>query len=219
MADSVDAGPRWGCFSIERKSRFVVAWQAGRSEEAAAPEVVRKTRLRTAGRAGVRWISDGSRSYEKWIGKVYRDPVRTGRRGRPRLVRTRGVGLTQLIKTRKGRRVVDIRVRHCFGPEPSSPHTVHVERRNGVLRDRLNCLGRKTHGFAKRSRTWDGAMSLSLFEGNWMRPHPALRVEQDGLPGGRRYERRSPAMAIGLTDHVWSWAEFLTFSPRHCTMG
>ena len=26
---------------------------------------------------------------------------------------------------------------------------------------------------------------------------------------GRRYERRSPAMALGLTDHVWSWDEFL----------
>jgi hypothetical protein len=197
----------------------VVAWDAGRSEEEAAPEVVRQTRSRTARRAGIRWVSDGSGSYEKWIRKVYRDPVRTGRRGRPRLARTPGVGLTQLIKTRKKRRVVEIRVRHCFGPEPSSPHTVHVERRNGVLRDRLNCLGRKTHGFAKRSQMWDAAVSLSLFEGNWMRPHSALRVEQTGLPGGRRYERRSPAMAIGLADHVWSWAEFLAFSPRHCIMG
>jgi hypothetical protein len=164
-------------------------------------------------------VSDGSRSYEKWIGKVYRDVVRTGRPGRPRLERTPGVGLTQLIKTRKKRRVVEIRVRHCFGPEPSSPHTVHVERRNGVLRDRLNCLGRKTHGFAKRSRTWDAAVSLSLFEGNWMRPHPALRVAQDGLPGGRRYLQHSPAMAVGLADHVWSWAELLTFATHHCTMG
>jgi len=197
----------------------VVAWDAGRSEEEAAPEVVRQTRSRTLRRAGIRWVSDGSGSYEKWIRKVYRDPVRTGRRGRPRLARTPGVGLTQLIKTRKKRRVVDIRVRHCFGPEPSSPHTVHVERRNGVLRDRLNCLGRKTHGFAKRSEMWDAAVSLSLFEGNWMRAHPALRVKQTGLPGGRRYERRSPAMAIGLADHVWSWIEFLTFSPRHCTTG
>lgn len=197
----------------------MVAWNAARSEEAAAPEVVRKTRERTAGRAGARWISDGHRSYEKWIRRIYRDPVRTGRPGRPRLARTRGVGLTQLIKTRKGRRVVSVRVRHCFGPEPSSPHTVHVERRNGVLRDRLNCLSRKTHGFAKRSRTWDGAVSLSIFEGNWMLPHSALRVKKDGLPGGRRYEKRSPAMAIGLTDHVWSLAEFLTFSPRHCLKG
>jgi hypothetical protein len=197
----------------------VVAWNAGASEEEAAPGVVLQTRERTAGRAGILWISDGSGSYEKWIGRVYRDPVRTGRPGRPRLERTRGVGLTQLIKTRKGRRVVSVRVKHCFGPHPSSPYTVHVERRNGVLRDRLNCLGRKTHGFAKRTRTWNAAVSLSLFEGNWMRPHSALRVEKAGLPDGRRYEQRSPAMAIGLADHVWSWEEFLTLPLYHCTGG
>jgi hypothetical protein len=26
---------------------------------------------------------------------------------------------------------------------------------------------------------------------------------------GRYYERRTPAMAIGLTDRRWSWREFL----------
>jgi hypothetical protein len=31
------------------------------------------------------------------------------------------------------------------------------------------------------------------------------------LPGGRRYRQRTPAMAIGLADHVWSWEEFLSF--------
>jgi hypothetical protein len=32
------------------------------------------------------------------------------------------------------------------------------------------------------------------------------------LENRRRYVRRSPAMAIGLSDHVWSWTEFLTLS-------
>lgn len=196
--------------SLHRKSRFVVASSFRRSEEEAAPEVVEKTRQRTSGQAGIVWVSDGSGSYEKWVGRVYRDAVRTGRPGRPRLERTPGVGLTQVIKTREGRRVVEVRVRHCFGPEPDLAHTVHVERRNGVLRDRLNCLTRKTHAFAKREATWDAAVELSLFEGNWMRAHPALQVKEEGLPGGRHYRRRSPAMAIGLTDHVWSWTEFLT---------
>lgn len=189
----------------------MVAWSFQKSEEAAAPEVVAKTRQRTAGQAGIGWVSDGSGSYEKWVGRVYRDPVRTGKVGRPRLERTPGVGLTQVIKTREGRRVVEVRVRHCFGPEPELAHTVHVERRNGVLRDRLNCLTRKTHAFAKRDATWDAAVTLSLFEGNWMLAHSALRVKEEGLPDGRKYRRRSPAMAIGLAEHVWSWAEFLTY--------
>lgn len=187
-----------------------MAWSFGESEKEAAPAVVRQTRERTAGGKGIVWVSDGHGSYEKWVGRVYRDPVRTGRVGRPRLERTAGTGLTQVIKTRVGRRVVDVRVRHCFGPRPALAYTVHVERRNGVLRDRLSCLTRKTHAFAKRRATWDAAVTLSLFEGNWMRPHPALRVAEAGLPCGRRYLRRTPAMAIGLTKHVWSWQEFLT---------
>ena len=210
MDGPADPGPRWGGLSQHRKSRFVVAWSFQKSEEAAAPEVVSRTRRRTAGGAGIVWVSDGSGSYEKWVGRVYRDPVRTGTAGRPRLVRTPGVGLTQGIKRREGRRVVEVRVRHCYGPKPEMAHTVHVERRNGVLRDRLNCLTRKTHAFAKREATWDAAVGLSLFEGNWMRAHPALRLQEEGLPGGRRYRQRSPAMAMGLAQHVWSWHEFLT---------
>lgn len=188
----------------------MVAWNSGVSEEAAAEAVVRQTRRRTAGEAGIVWVSDGHGAYEKWIRLVYRAPVHTGRPGRPRLEPTPGVGLTQIIKTREQGRVVAVRVRHCFGPKPTGAYTVHVERRNGVLRDRVNCLTRKTHGFAKREATWDAAVTLSLFEENWMRAHPALRVRQAGLPQGRRYQKRSPAMALELTDHVWSWLEFLT---------
>ena len=82
---------------------------------------------------------------------------------------------------------------------------VHRERLNGVLRDRLNALTRKTHGLAKDVQTWDALVSLCLFEHNWLRPHPALREPAEGLAYGRRYRRRTPAMAIGLTDHVWTW--------------
>ena len=198
--------------SLERDSRFVVAWQAAASEAQAAPGVVRQTRARTAGQVGCVWISDGHPIYPKMIGRVYRDPVRTGRRGRPRLVRTPGVGLTQVVKHREGRRVVKVEVRHRFGPAPECPHTVHQERLNGALRDRLACLTRKTHAFAKQLKTWDAAVGLGLFEHNWMRPHPALRQKRTDLTDGRRYARRSPAMAIGLSDHVWSWTEFLNYS-------
>ena len=78
----------------------------------------------------------------------------------------------------------------------------------GVLRDRWACLTRKTHAFAKDARTWDAAVSLALFEHNWLRPHPALRVPSGD--GRRRYVQRTPAMALGLADHCWTWTEFLT---------
>jgi hypothetical protein len=184
---------------MDRPTRFIVARGFAASEDEAAPSVVAQTRQRTAGRRGVPWVSDGKAIYWRAIAKTCRDPVRTGKRGRPPLQPTAGVSLTQVIKHRQGRRLVKVEIQHVFGVALAEPYTVHEERMNGVLRDRPACLTRKTHAFAKRNQTWDAAVTLALFEHNWLRPHPALREAATGLPNGQRYRRRSPAMAIGLT--------------------
>ena len=187
----------------------MVAFSGKPTEQEAAAEVVPLTRERTAGRRGIRWISDGLRAYRDLVGKVYRDPVRTGR-GRTRMLLTPGVGLTQIVKDRVGGRVTGITVRHRFGEQTLHPYTVRVERLNGCLRDRLGCMTRKTHGFAKRVTTWHAFLGLGIFEHNWLRPHLALREKAADLPKGHRYRQRTPAMAIGISDHAWSWTEFLT---------
>ena len=204
-------GSRWGCLTQDRPTRFSVAWSFGPSEDTAAPAAVAQTRARTAGRSGVPWVSDGRAVYREAVPHVYRDPVRTGRRGRPPLRPTPGMGLVQAVKHRRGRRLEQVEVRVVRGDPPACPYTVHVERVNGVLRDRLACLTRKTHAFAKAAATWDAAVSLALWEHNWLHAHPALRLRlrQPDPPSARRYHRQSPAMALGLTDHIWSWEEFL----------
>jgi hypothetical protein len=193
----------------------VVAFSAKPTEQEAAAEVIPLTRERTAGRRGIRWVSDALRVYRDVIGRVYRDPVRTSRYGRPRMRLAPGTGLTQIVKRRKGGRVRKVTVRHCFGEKASSAHTVRVERLNGCLRDRLGCLTRKTHAFAKRVGTWEALVGVALFEHNWLRPHVALRQKASDLPKGHRYRKRTPAMAIGLTNHVWTWEEFLTQRISH----
>ena len=91
---------------------------------------------------------------------------------------------------------------------------MHVEGRNGVCRDRLNALTRKTHAFAKSTTIWDAlsVLDLQVFEQNWLHPHPAVR--QPVVAVGRVYDQRTPAMALRLTDHTWTWREFLT-TPTH----
>jgi hypothetical protein len=119
--------------------------------------------------------------------------------------------LTQAVKRRYQGRMVRVEVRQVLGEAVDCPYPVHEERLNGMLRDRWNALTRKTHAFAKTTGTWDARVILCLFEHNWLRPHRALREAGEGLPEGRRYRPRTPAMAIGLTDHIWTWEEFLTF--------
>ncbi len=160
------------------------------------------------------WISDGRPVYRRAVRQVYRDAQPTGKRGRPPLVLTPGVGLTQAVKRRYQGRMVRVEVRPVLGEAVDGPYPVHEERLNGMLRDRLNALTRKTHAFAKTTGTWDALVILCLFEPNGLRPHRALREAQEGLPEGRRDRPRTPAMAIGLTDPIWTWEEFLTF-PHH----
>ena len=186
----------------------MVAHATGPRDEALLTAAVQQAHARSAGRP-VAWCSDGWGPYPTVIARTYRRPVHTGKRGRPPLRVPAGVALTQTVKRRDRRgRVVRVETRATLGAPVAQPVPVHGERLNGVLRDRLACLTRKTHAFAKRAVTWDALLGLALFEHNWLRPHPALRQSTD-LPG-RRYEQRTPAMALRLTDHCWTWAEFLS---------
>ncbi len=203
--------------SIDRPSRFVVAWAFGPRTAALAEAVVQTTRQRTADQAGIAWVSDGWEPYAETIADAYCDPlpVTTGGRSWAVLHRTPGVRLTQAVKHRRGRRMVSVEVRPTIGAAVEQPHTVHVERFNGVLRDRLGCLTRKTHAFAKDTATWDAAVCLVLFEHDWLRPHSALRLPFAAPTAGRRYLPRTPAMILGLADHPWTGVEFLTRPLSH----
>src|SRR5207237_8293099 len=76
---------------------------------------------------------------------------RHGRRGRRKLVVTDTVSLTQTIKHHdKHGRLLSVEIRATMGSSLGPAGTVHLERLNGALRDRLNALTRKTHAFAKR---------------------------------------------------------------------
>lgn len=202
---------------MDRPSRFVVAWAAGPRTPALAEAVVQTTRRRTLAQAGVSWISDGWNAYADLIADHYCDPIPAAIPGRAWSIlhQTPGVQLTQAVKHRRRRRLVRVEVRATIGAVVEQPYTVHIERLNGVLRDRLACLTRKTHAFAKDPTTWDAAVALALFEHNWLRPHPALRVLLAAPVAGRRYLRRTPAMALGLTDHRWSFVEFLMHPVSH----
>jgi IS1 family transposase len=194
----------------DRQSRFAVAHASGRRQESLAAEAIAKAHARSQGQP-VSWCSDGWRTYPKAITRAYRRAVRTGRRGRAALRVPEGVSLTQTIKHRDEHgRLLSVEIRATIGTrEVEQPVPVHIERLNGVLRDRLACLTRKTHAFAKSTSRWDALFELAPFEHNWLRAHPALSQPSSSVPG-RYYERRTPAMAIGLADRCWSWQEFLT---------
>jgi hypothetical protein len=206
--EEADAGQRWGCLVQDRPSRFIAARATGRIGDDLVEQAVTLTVSRTQGRA-LTWCSDGWRGYAAILTRAYRQPVRSGKPGRPQLRVPAHVRLTQTIKHRDEHgKLLSAQIRAVLGEMVSEPGTVHIERVNGTLRDRLNALTRKTHAFAKRDATWDALVSLQLFDHNFHRPHQALRLPFE--QGVRRYRQQSPAMALGLTDHLWSFQGLLT---------
>ena len=192
----------------DRESRFVVACATGPLNEDLIERAVSTTVERTNQRP-LSWFSDGWQGYRSILLRAYRQPIHTGKRGRPRLVVPETLTLTQTVKHRDQHgRLLSVEICAALGATMESAGTVHVERLNGALRDRLNALTRKTHAFAKRDATFDALVGLQLFDHNFHRTHRALR-----LPAGegvRCYHHRSPAMALGLTEHRWSFQELLT---------
>ena len=192
----------------DRDSRFVVACATGPLSEDLIEQAVTTTAQRTHQRP-LAWFSDGWHGYQNILVRAYRKLAPTGKAGRPPWVVPETVSLTKTVKHRDEHgHLLSVEIRAALGRVMEPAGTVHVERLNGALRDRLGALTRKTHAFAKRDATWDALLGLQLFDHNFQRAHQALRLP---VADERcRYQQRSPAMALGLTDHRWSFQELLT---------
>ena len=191
---------------------MIVAHASGHDhDQALTSAAVAQAKARTGGRPFA-WCGDGWRDYGLVLTRAYRQVVRDGRMGRPPKRVPADLALTQRIKhTDPHGRLLSIETKATIGTLVTPPGTTRVERLNGVLRDRLNAFTRETHAVAKTVDTWDALLALASFEHNWLRPPPALRVPLDDPPHGpaRRFARRTPAIALGLTDHPWRWADLL----------
>jgi IS1 family transposase/lambda repressor-like predicted transcriptional regulator len=94
---------------------------------------------------------------------------------------------------------VDIRV-ISGNPDMSRVSTSYVERQNLTMRMGMRRFTRLTNGFSKKIEFHTHAVSLNFMYYNFARSHLSLRVKNaDGT-----FTKRTPAMAAGYADHVWS---------------
>lgn len=87
--------------------------------------------------------------------------------------------------------------------------TSYVERINLTIRTSLARFIRKGMNFSKTKRMHQKAFDLFQAWYNFIKPHKSLRLKIDS--GNRKWFQRTPAMAEGITDHIWSLKELLTF--------
>jgi transposase-like protein len=164
---------------------------------------------------------DGLASYVTAFARVFRDPVRTGRAGRPRLVATAGLLLGQVIKHHAGRRLVGITRRIVRGSAGAIAavltatgtgtgiNTAYIERLNATFRAALSPLTRRGRAIARSVDALTAGMYLVGCAYNFCWAHDSLRIAA-GDGQRRRWQERTPAMAAGLTDHCWTMREWVS---------
>jgi hypothetical protein len=89
-------------------------------------------------------------------------------------------------------------------------NTAYIERDNLTLRQELRRLARKTLGFSKNRRELQHALDFIDAHDNFVRPNQSLRIPAPP-EDSRRWIPRTPAIAAGITDHIWSLEELLCY--------
>jgi IS1 family transposase len=223
-------GDTWDHVAFDPEHRLVVSVVPGARSAENVEAVVQDFQRRTGGRLMNLMTTDGYPAYETAILAAYGEtvtPPRTGKRGRPRApykVAPKGLTYAVVEKVRAKGRVVKVLTRMVFGTMAAvalalgmsrvskAINTSFVERQNGTDRHRNARKARKTYRFSKDWRYHEAVTYLTMYTYNFCWPVRTLQVKDDQ---GRR-SQRSPAMAAGLTDHVWPMSEWLIFpAVRH----
>ena len=218
-------GRQWVWVSFAPEFRLMIAAIVGPRTLDTAKEVVAATKARVAGIPA--FFSDGfTCSLAALIAAfhVVTTCARTGKRGRPRKPRCEphpDLVYGQLVKQKQQGKLLTLSTRVVLGAERLTHlgltiSTALVERVNLTLRQALAPLARKTSSFCKdRERLRQRVVFFQAFY-NMARPHMSLRQPlppQERTHHGAirpRWREHTPAMAAGLTDHVWTFRELLT---------
>jgi IS1 family transposase len=215
-----ECGDTWDHVAIDPTSKLVVSLEVGERTQEQTMTLVKDARSRLAPGCLPAIFTDAYEGYIQAILEAFgnRYPVprkgTTGRRPKPKLRCPQGLVCAQVKKHYSGKRVEWTEIRPIFGKGKleatlaklgfKKVNTSAVERYNGTSRQRDRRKARKTLAFSRESRyhRWMSWLSVTLY--NFCRSHRSLKQRRD-----EEVHHRSPAVAAGLTNHIWSVRELL----------
>jgi len=126
----------------------------------------------------------------------------------------------QVCKKRQNGRLVEVVQRVVFGDEKEvlqllgadengCINTAYIERLNLTIRNCLARFIRKGMNFSKDPTIHTQVLDILQAWYNLVKPHKSLRLPC--LDGKRRWTNRTPMMAEGKTDHIWTMKDLLSF--------
>jgi hypothetical protein len=146
-----------------------------------------------------------------------------GPQPKPRWMPVPGLLYAQVVKRYRRRRLVGVKHRVIFGPVATIESilskrgwtitTAFAERLNLDLRQHVAAIGRRVNPLCTHEAGLRQQLALFHTSHHFVLPHASLRVSLPDITQGtesvKRWQQRTPAMAAGLTDRVWSLREVL----------
>src|SRR5262252_6205862 len=222
----LERSPQWVWVAMDPESKLLLALDVGDRTLAMAQRFVHHVVQLLAPDCAPLFLTDGLREYMTALLTHYGSWVQPPRRQdkgptpKPRWMPVPQLLYAQVVKTVRRRRLVDVQHRVVFGSLEAinnvlaacgwQINTAFVERLNLTIRQHVAAVGRRVSTLCKGEDGLRQQLVLYQVYYNFCLPHASLRLPlpqpepTHGSGSAKRWQPRTPAMAAGLTDHVWT---------------
>jgi IS1 family transposase len=231
--ERLERSPHWVWAAIDPQSKLLLALNVGERTLAMAQRLVHQVVEVLAPGCVPLFLTDGLKDYGTALlthfGHWVQPPRQrdAGPPPKPRWMPLPQLLYAQVVKSYRRRRVVRVRHRVVFGTLGRVTqvlaatgwqiNTAFVERVNLTIRQHVAAVGRRVITLCKSDEGLWHQLALYHTYYNFCLPHTSLRLAlpqpllTNGRGSAKRWQPRTPAMAAGFTDHVWTLREVLLF--------
>jgi IS1 family transposase/transposase-like protein len=225
--------PQWVWVAMDPVYKLILTVAVGDRTLAMAQCLVHQVTQVLAPDCAALFLTDGFREYLTALVTHYGQWVQPERRHdkgpqpKPRWMPAPGLLYAQVVKAYRPRRIVGVKHRIIFGAAQTIEsilakrgwkiNSAFVERLNLDFRQHVAAIGRRVNTLCKHEAGLRQQLTLFQVCHNFVMPHASLRLplpEPEPVPGTgatKYWQLRTPAMAAGLTDRVWSLREVLLY--------
>ncbi len=231
--ERLSRSPHWVWAAIDPVTKLLLTVDVGDRTLAMAQRVVHQVVQVLAPDCAPLFLTDGLREYltallthyGQWVQLPRRQA--TGPAPKPRWMPRPQLLYAQVVKTVRRRRLIRVVHRVVFGTRERinqvlaahgwQINTAFVERLNLTIRQHVAAVGRRVTTLCKGEDGLRQQLALYHVYYNFCLPHASLRVPlpqplpTNGTGSAKTWRPCTPAIAAGLTDHVWTLREVLLF--------
>jgi IS1 family transposase len=187
-------GDTWTWTAIDADSKLCLSYRIGGRDGAIAFEFMQDLASRLANR--VQLTTDGHRVYLNAVEDAFGSEIDYAM-----LVKIYGHDPTDDSRYSPAECIDCKPIAITAQPDPKHISTSFVERQNLTMRMGMRRFTRLTNGFSKKVQNHTAMVAIHFMHYNFARIHKTLRL--------------TPAMAAGVSDHVWSLEEIITMADNY----